>query len=135
MAVTVTAGSVISRTETEPVALRFSYDRRQPFTVVLDMSRPSDPGTSRWSFARDLLQSGMHRPSGEGTVRIWPPCRCNNRPDVRLLLGTDTGTVLLDVPVQPLREWLNRTWEAVPPGEESARIDWDTLLERLLDNR
>ncbi|MFG3498246.1 SsgA family sporulation/cell division regulator [Streptomyces sp. NPDC047886] len=135
MAVTVTAVSVISRTETEPVVLRFSYDRRQPFAVVLDMSGPSDRGNSRWSFARELLQAGLQRPSGEGDVRMWPPCRCNNRPGARLLLGGGTGTVLLDVPVRPLSGWLKRTWEAVPPGEEDAGIDWDTLLEKLLGDR
>ncbi|MEU3481751.1 SsgA family sporulation/cell division regulator [Streptomyces sp. NPDC033753] len=85
--------------------------------------------------SRELLQSGLHLPSGEGDVRVWPPCRCNNRPDVRLLLGAGTGTVLLDVPVRPLSEWLIRTWEAVPPGMESAWIDWDAILGKLLDDR
>ncbi|MEV4431270.1 SsgA family sporulation/cell division regulator [Streptomyces sp. NPDC049602] len=99
------------------------------------MPDPADAGTARWSFARELLQSGLHLPSGEGDVRVWPPCRCNNRPDVRLLLGAGTGTVLLDVPVRPLSEWLIRTWEAVPPGKESAWIDWDAILEKLLDDR
>ncbi|GGY41162.1 hypothetical protein GCM10010299_54250 [Streptomyces tanashiensis] len=46
-----------------------------------------------------------------------------------------TGTVLLDVPVRPLSEWLMRTSEAVPPGKESAWIDWDAILEKLLDDR
>ncbi|MFD0392653.1 SsgA family sporulation/cell division regulator [Streptomyces nogalater] len=125
----------MSRTEAVPLAVRFSYDRLHPFTVLLDMPRPGGGGSARWSFARELLQSGMHRPSGEGDVRVWPPCRCNNRADVRLFLRDGTGSALLDVPSQPLREWLVRTWEAVPPGEENAWIDWDTLVGRLLGDR
>ncbi|MGW2180469.1 SsgA family sporulation/cell division regulator [Streptomyces sp. NPDC001732] len=132
MTVTVTANSVISRTETEPVVLRFSYDRRQPFTVLLDMPEPAGSGTARWAFARELLQAGLHRRSGEGDVRIWPPCHCDNRPDVRILLGGGIGTVLLDVPVQPLQEWLGCTWEAVPAGKENMWINWNVILENLL---
>ncbi|MGV9356002.1 SsgA family sporulation/cell division regulator [Streptomyces misionensis] len=135
IALSVTAHMVMGRTRTVPVTVRFSYDRLEPFTMLLDLPRPDGSGSARWSFARDLLQSGLHRASGEGDVRIWPPCRCNDRPDARLFLRDRTGSVLLDVPSQPLREWLVRTWVAVPPGEENQWIDWDVLVGRLLGGR
>ncbi|TWV53823.1 SsgA family sporulation/cell division regulator [Streptomyces misionensis] len=133
IAMTVAATLVRGRTETVPVTVHLSYDRLQPFAVLLDLPTPDGRRRARWSFARDLLQSGLHRASGEGDVRIWPPCRCNDRPDARLFLRDGTASVLLDVPSQPLREWLVRTWVAVPPGEENRWIDWDTVVGRLLD--
>lgn len=47
------------------------------------------------------------------------------------LRGTGSS-VLLNVPSEALREWLARTWEAVPSGEEHARITWDAILSALL---
>lgn len=132
IAMNLTAQLVLGRAETVPIPARFTYDRQDPFTVLMEIPGPDDRDNSRGNFARDLLQWGLHRPSGEGDVRIWPPCHCNNRPDVRILLCDSTGSALVDFPSQPLREWLVRTWEAVPPGEENAWIDWDAVVGRLL---
>ncbi|CAL9330614.1 hypothetical protein SUDANB145_00058 [Streptomyces sp. enrichment culture] len=61
------------------VTVRLTYVPWDPFAVAVDL--PGDGGADgmRWHFARDLLQAGLHRPSGEGDVRIWPPCRCDAR--------------------------------------------------------
>ncbi|GHF37252.1 SsgA family sporulation/cell division regulator [Streptomyces griseosporeus] len=123
---------VLGGDRTAPLAVCFRYDPRQPFSVLLDLHEPGGPDSARWVFARDLLQSGLHRPSGEGEVRVWPPYCCNDRPDVRMMLRAGAASALIDVPAQPLREWLVSTWEAVPPGDESALIDWDAVTEALL---
>ncbi|MFF1911738.1 SsgA family sporulation/cell division regulator [Streptomyces sp. NPDC058239] len=125
---------VITSTEAVPLSARLVYDPQSPFTALLEVSSHDDRENAHWSFARDLLQTGLNKPSGDGDVRIWPPCRCSNRPEVRMLLRGTSGSALLDVPSEPLREWLVRTWEAVPPGEENARINWDAILSALLSS-
>ncbi|GHB68311.1 sporulation-specific cell division protein SsgB [Streptomyces viridiviolaceus] len=132
IALTLTTTLVLGRDRTAPLPVCFRYDRQQPFAVLLELPEPGGLGSARWVFSRDLLQSGLHRPSGEGDVRVWPPCCCNDRPDVRMMLRDGSASALLDVPVQPLREWLVSTWEAVPPGDENALIDWDSVTEALL---
>ncbi|MFF3505694.1 SsgA family sporulation/cell division regulator [Streptomyces sp. NPDC003247] len=79
----------------------------------------------------------MRRPSGEGDVRVHPPCRCHGQQDTRVHLHGTNGTALLRIPEQPLRAWplcawLVRTWEVVAPGEESGLIDWTVVLDGLL---
>ncbi|MGW0935604.1 SsgA family sporulation/cell division regulator [Streptomyces sp. NPDC002666] len=130
--VDLTVGSVITSTETIPLSARLVYDPQSPFTAVLELSGHGDREKTHWSFARDLLQSGLGKPSGDGDVRIWPPCPCSDRAEVRMLLRAAGSSVLLDVPSEPLSTWLVRTWETVPPGEENARMDWDAILSALL---
>jgi hypothetical protein len=122
--------------ETLPLLGRLVYDPRAPFTALLDFPECSD-STSPWAFSRDLLQGGLRLPTGEGHVRVWPSCRCHSHPDmpasVRILLTDWTAAVLLEAPAEPIREWLIRTWAAVPPGTEGDWLDWEPALTELLN--
>ncbi|MFF9671656.1 SsgA family sporulation/cell division regulator [Streptomyces eurythermus] len=82
------------------------YVPQQPFSVFPDLPGPGGPNSARRVFSRDLLQPGLHRPSRDGEVRARPPCRCNDRPGVRMMPRACTASALINVPVQPLREWL-----------------------------
>ncbi|MEU3699167.1 SsgA family sporulation/cell division regulator [Streptomyces griseoviridis] len=115
------------------VSLRCTYVPRDPFAVMLELPGDAAADGLRWYCARDLLQSGLRRPSGEGDVRVWPPCRRGGREEVRVLLRDGFGSFLLEVRAQPLRNWLVRTWEAVAPGQEDDWSDWDAWLLSLLD--
>ncbi|OAH14385.1 SsgA family sporulation/cell division regulator [Streptomyces jeddahensis] len=122
---------ILSSTEAVPLPARFVYDACQPYSVRLEFPHPDGDDVTRWVFARELLDAGLRRRVGEGDIRIWPPCRCCGRVDIRLLLCGTTGSALVAEPRRPLQEWLERTWEAVPPGKESALIDWDSAFQGL----
>lgn len=123
---------VLSPNESVPLPARFVYDKRHPFSVTLEFPQPDSDGVTRWVFARELLEQGLRHPAGEGDVRIWPSCRCSGRKDVRMLLRGSTDAVLVDVPHNPLQDWMEQTWEAVPSGEENVVIDWETVTRKML---
>ncbi|WP_285732986.1 SsgA family sporulation/cell division regulator [Kitasatospora phosalacinea] len=115
--------------------VRFAYRREAPFAVLLEFPGPNE-GAGAWEFSRDLLWEGLHEPAGLGDVRIWPPCHCRGRRQLRIMLVGNEGTALLDLPAKPLRDWLrDRSFALVPRGTESGLIDWDAELGRLVGDR
>ncbi|MEV4558237.1 SsgA family sporulation/cell division regulator [Kitasatospora sp. NPDC049285] len=112
----------------------FRYSRDAPFAVVLEFP-DSAARSEAWSFSRDLLWEGLHKPAGLGDVRIWPPCVCRGRGQLRIMLIGPDGTALLGLPARPLRSWLrNESYALVPRGTEAELIDWEAELSHLTDD-
>ncbi|MEU0434025.1 SsgA family sporulation/cell division regulator [Streptomyces sp. NPDC006290] len=103
----------VSLHETLPVRARFSYDRTQPLKVRVEFSNDIG-GAVTWVLSRDLLMAGLHRPTGDGDVWIWPPCQRQGGDNLWLLLQGDTGAALLECRIAPLRAWLAETLRSVP---------------------
>ncbi|MER5914510.1 SsgA family sporulation/cell division regulator [Streptomyces sp. NPDC001982] len=103
----------VSLHETLPVKARFSYDRTQPLKVRVEFSNDIG-GAVTWVLSRDLLMAGLHRPTGDGDVWIWPPCQRQGGDSLWLLLQGDTGAALLECRIAPLRAWLAETLRSVP---------------------
>ncbi len=122
---------VLDKNRSLSVPLRFSYGVTNPFAVTLELL--GDAGSlATWRFSRDLLSEGLRKPAGLGDVHIWPPCHCHGRKHVRIMLKGGRESVLIDVPVKPLRGWVRTgCFALVPAGTEEALIDWDVELERL----
>ncbi|MFB7776184.1 SsgA family sporulation/cell division regulator [Streptomyces bauhiniae] len=129
----VTISLIIDGARTLHLPVRFTYDPHFPFAVTLEIPK-ADGGLNRWFFARDLLQAGLLRPSGEGDIRIWPPCRCSGRPHVRMRLRDSFASALLDIPARPLWEWLQLTWQAVPREDECRWSDRHISIEKLFSD-
>jgi hypothetical protein len=72
----------------------------QPFAVSVDFSNTAG-GAVTWALSRELLTAGPLRPSGEGDVRIWPPCRRHGGTNLHVLLLGRTGAALLEVAIPP----------------------------------
>jgi hypothetical protein len=88
-------------------------------------------GPVSWSFARDLLVSGLTEATGIGDVRVWP--WSSSRGDVvALALSSPDGNALFEVPREILVRFLRRTFAAVPTGEESRYLDVESAVSRLL---
>jgi hypothetical protein len=81
-------------------------------------------------FSRELLDRGLSAPCGDGDVRIRP-----NGPDRTLIefIARD-GSALVELSSESLRQFLRWAYAAVPPGEESAHLDLDTVVADLLDD-
>ncbi|MEV5511202.1 SsgA family sporulation/cell division regulator [Streptomyces orinoci] len=113
-----------------PLAARVSYRTDDPyavrFTFHLGDGTPVD-----WTFARELLMEGVRRPCGQGDVRVWPMLS-RGRAVACVALVSPDGEALLRVPLRKLREWLDRTLQVVPEGQEGQWLGLDEALRVLL---
>ncbi|BCJ30107.1 MULTISPECIES: SsgA family sporulation/cell division regulator [Actinocatenispora] len=115
-----------------PVRSSLRYDPTDPYAVhVLFHPDGVTGGPVSWSFARDLLVSGLTEATGIGDVRVWP--WSSSRGDVvALALSSPDGNALFEVPREILVRFLRRTFAAVPTGEESRYLDVESAVSRLL---
>lgn len=109
------------------------YTATDPFAVSL--TAPLGPACSgchvTWVFARALLDEGTRVPTGEGDVRIWP---AGVGGTVVELHGDDKVLLAMRFDTGDLRRFLERSYRAVAAGRETAGVDLDGELVRLLDS-
>lgn len=112
------------------VSLR--YDSADPYAVHLLFPAPS-PGEApvAWSFARDLLVTGLAERAGMGDVRLWP-YTSGAGPHIALVLSSPDGCACFEVPRDVLVKFLARSCAVVPLGREAEHLDLDGALHRLV---
>lgn len=111
-----------------PLRAHLSYRVDDPYAVCLDFY-PDTRSPVRWVFARDLLTTGLARPTGPANVQVRPT---EDTGLVNLCLNCPDGDALFEISVAPLTEWLERTYRLVPSGQEHRFLNLDAELERLL---
>ena len=111
-----------------PVVL--DYDVKDPFAVHATFRTGQGEGVS-WVFARDLLTLGIHRPSGDGDVRVWPSWSAGSEV-VFIGLTSPDGEALLQAPTRELVDFLGRTYAVCAQGRENEHLDVDRAIEALL---
>jgi Streptomyces sporulation and cell division protein, SsgA len=116
----------------EPVTLPalLSYRRHDPLAVRIVFHTDTD-GPVPWVFARDLPAQGLHRPSGQGDVQLWPQ-GAGHQEVLNLALSSREGTAWLRTPLRPVARWLEHTYRLVPAGREGDGYDLNAELARLL---
>jgi hypothetical protein len=113
------------------VPARLSYSPYDPYAVEVAFGFDQlYPVT--WVFARELLAEGLHRPCGQGDVRIWPVRGDGSCDMLCLVLSAPGGSAVLEVPSAVVERWLKRTYEMVPTGREAELLDLDVELCGLL---
>ncbi|MER6165560.1 SsgA family sporulation/cell division regulator [Streptomyces violaceorubidus] len=117
----------------QTVRAEFCFSPRSPLVVSVDLLVQGGPKV-RWRIGRDLLQQGLYSVSGLGDIRMWPS-HLGERDTAWLQLCSGDMAALFELPVQPLAEWLEHTYEAVPAGQELAGVDWDVASVGLLAAR
>lgn len=115
---------------TVPLSVRLRYQADDPYAVTAEFRTGVDESV-RWVFARDLLTVGLHAPVGEGDVRVWPS-RTAGVDVVYLALASPDGQALLEAPASDVAAFVSRTFDLVADGTESAHVDLDASLNRLL---
>ena len=111
-----------------PVVLH--YDVTDPYAVHATFRTGQGNGVS-WVFARELLTLGVHRPSGDGDVRVWPSWS-SGAEVVFIGLTSPDGEALLQAPIRDLVDFLGRTYALCAQGQEQDHIDIDGAIEALL---
>lgn len=117
---------------TQPESLRgdLRYVASDPYAVSMDFR--SSRGTVTWTFGRELLAEGLHKPAGLGDVHVWPTLDRAGREVVAIALKAPTGSVTVIAPRKPVASFVRRAMRLVPPGAEAAYVDVDAVVARLL---
>ena len=122
-----------SRSWTDVPAV-LGYNPTDPYAVQIsfgEVGSTAEGGIS-WLLGRELLRSGLDRPSGEGDVRIWPS---HNAADVLFLhLQAPSGEALFELSRGTVAAFLRQTDAMVPPGAEGSMLALDDELAALLSN-
>ncbi|HQR79622.1 MAG TPA: SsgA family sporulation/cell division regulator [Actinomycetota bacterium] len=111
------------------VPASFTYSAHEPLSVIAEFHGAGS--TVRWVFARDLLQQATAGPVGEGDVTCWP-AMSSGEPVLCLSLRSPSGHALLEAPAEEISDFLRRSYEVIPAGEEAQFLDIDGLIADLL---
>ncbi|MDS1269587.1 SsgA family sporulation/cell division regulator [Lipingzhangella sp. LS1_29] len=109
-----------------PLVARLDYTAEDPYAIKVAFHVGEDEPVE-WIFARELLTVGIVRPVGEGDIRVWPSKGSEER-IVNIALSSPFGQAQFDAPMAPLAEFLHRTYEIVPAGEEKDFVDLDAEI-------
>lgn len=108
----------------------FGYRASDPYAV--SMTFLTAAGDLTWTFGRDLLLRGVTLPTGDGDVHVCPSLGMDGRAVVLIELNSPDGHLILQARTQDVTDFLARSVAVVAEGEESAHLDVDALVERLL---
>lgn len=106
------------------------YDVADPYAVHATFRTGRGEGVS-WVFARELLTLGVHRPAGDGDVRVWPSWAAGAEV-MFIALNSPDGEALLQATTRDLVEFLGHTYSLCPEGAERDHLDLDREIESLL---
>ncbi|GAA2302170.1 SsgA family sporulation/cell division regulator [Streptomyces kunmingensis] len=106
------------------------YDVRDPFAVRMSFPAPAtlEGVDVCWTFARELLTSGMTETAGAGDVRVRP----YGYDRTVLEFHAAEGTAIVHIRTGEIQRFLSDTTALVPVGEESLHVDLDGDLAELL---
>ena len=122
-------GTLVPAAPAVPVNVELTYNSRDPYAVQASF-RTGSTTAVEWVFARDLLHDGLIAPAGTGDVRVQPVP--DNAGKVQLELSSPSGHATFTTCAYALGEFLHRTYDAVPGGEEYSWLDFDVALSELL---
>jgi hypothetical protein len=126
-----------------PLTAGLSYSCSDPYAIRMAFDIGTDKPVE-WILGRDLLAAGLHGSEGLGDVRAWPSAASCD-PDVVAMGGGAAGPAILniamsspygqaqfEVSAKAIEDFLQRTYQLVAIGQESAYLDFDAELTDLL---
>ena len=139
----------VSEQAIRPVPARLFYSREDPYAVRItfhtNLAQPVE-----WMFARDLLATGTEGRKGLGDVTFWPSAGSAAGGDfggdfgggfgdggasggvLNIALSSPFGKAHFEAPAREISDFLRRTYQIVPAGQESEHIDVEAELNDLL---
>ncbi len=110
------------------VTVELGYNAADPFAMSFTFLT-STPVT--WTFARDLIGTGIYEPTGEGDVHVWPCLSSNGSAVVIVELSSPEGSIMIECELRPMASFLRRTHACVAPGTEADHLNLDAELAAL----
>lgn len=113
-----------------PLVADLSYTADDPYAIRVAF-HVADDEPVEWIFARELFTVGMVRRVGDGDVTVWPD-RTRSERTLGLRLASPFGRATFEIPLTPVADFLHRTYDLVPAGEETTFVDLDGELDEVL---
>jgi hypothetical protein len=113
---------------------RFAYSQEDPYALSIAFEVAPDKSVE-WLCARDLLAMGIEGRVGLGDVAVWPSAGSEGGTPGSVLhieLFSPFGQAHFEAPAGKISEFLRRTYQIVPAGEESRHVDVEAELNDLL---
>ena len=123
---------ITGETQSELLDGGLHFDPDDPYAVRMQLEARS--GTVTWRFARQLLVDGLYEPTGAGDVQVWPCLNGAGEAVVILELYSPDGMGVLQASTRRVQEFVSRTLEVLPLGQESTRLPIDELIEQLFSD-
>ena len=117
-----------------PLVARLFYSDEDPYALSIAFEVGLDKPVE-WIFARDLLAMGIEGHEGLGDVTAWPSADSEGGAPGSVLhieLSSPRGQAHFEAPAREISDFLGRTYQIVPAGEESEHIDIEAELNDLL---
>lgn len=116
-----------------PLTAGLFYTNRNPYAIRIAFFTGHGERVE-WTFARDLLSTGLEGAAGLGDVRVWPSpgALIGFRRMLNLEISSPSGMARFEVPAKDVKNFLRRTYEIVPAAGESEHIDIEAGLNDLL---
>ncbi len=121
---------VVENGERVSIPAALNFDPADPMAITLAMW-VAENQLVEWTFARQLLADGAHRPTGAGDVRVHPASHGGCRL-LGLCLSSPDGHADLELPASRVGTFVRETYAAVPAEMEGDLIDWEAELGSLL---
>ena len=125
---------VLPQREVASVVARLYYSSEDPYAIRIAFNVGGDEPVE-WTFARDLLSMGMIRPEGICDVRVWPSVGSDgSTPGSVMNIGlySPYGQAHFEAQAMQISDFVRRTYQIVPEGEESNHLDIESELTDLL---
>ncbi|MFD5475571.1 SsgA family sporulation/cell division regulator [Streptomyces sp. NPDC127105] len=106
---------------TPSLPTRLTYRVSDPYAVEVRFGADTRDETV-WTFARDLLRSGLERTSGLGDVIVWPDTRAGSERRVYIRLTSPEGTALLSAADGDLRAFTEAAGGLIAYGTEHSYL-------------
>ena len=117
-----------------PLVASLYYSREDPYAIRIAFHVGLDEPVE-WIFARDLLSMGIEGSEGQGDVHVWPSEGSEGGAPGSVLnieLSSPFGQAHFEAPVKDISDFLRRTYEIVPAGDEGDHVDVEGELTDLL---
>ncbi|RSM83467.1 SsgA family sporulation/cell division regulator [Amycolatopsis sp. WAC 01375] len=120
---------VLLNNSSTPVLSRLSFHADEPFAVTVSF-RTERGRWVEWTFARELLVTGLTDPAGLGDVRVRPDLS-EDEALLTLEIESPDGYASFELEREDVETFLESTYELVPLGSESEHFDVEALIEEI----
>ncbi|MFC3449507.1 SsgA family sporulation/cell division regulator [Amycolatopsis speibonae] len=120
---------VLLNNSSTPVLSRLSFHAGEPFAVTVAF-RTERGRWVEWTFARELLATGLTDPAGLGDVRVRPDLS-EDEAMLTLEIESPDGYASFELEREDVETFLESTYELVPFGAESEHFDVEALIEEI----
>ena len=117
-----------------PLVASLYYSEEDPYAIRIAFHVGLDEPVE-WIFARELLSTGIEAEQGLGDVRVWPSAGSESGLPGSVLnieLSSPFGQAHFEAPAKEVSDFIRRTYQIVPAGQETDHVDVEGELTDLL---